>query len=333
MSEVSPAMESSPVRTLWFSTDDFPLAKRLEACRDIYGRTIIKHDIEPIDDRPFRFAGDFYAAPNLGLASYSMTACRAPRRPQHIDGDDLVLSIMLSGSRIVQQRGREAEMHAGEAALTTSSDTGVVTLTSDCRLVSLRFSQAALRPRLASFDDALVRTLPRQTPGLNLLSGYIDTVIGTGALTEPRLYGIVVEHLYDLASLALGAISDHRYAELDGGPRAARRLAILREIDRRSGDPGLSSAAIAAGLGITPRYVHLLLEETGKSFTHHVLERRLQKAAALLRDPRQHASRIADIAAEAGFTDLSYFNRSFRRHFDMTPSDLRRSEGRIEDDE
>ena len=99
--------------------------------------------------------------------------------------------------------------------------------------------------------------------------------------------------------------------------------AVLREIERRSGDPGLSAVTIAMLLGITPRYVHLVLEETGKSFTHHVLEQRLDKAAALLRDLRSRNRKIADIAAEAGFTDLSYFNRAFRRHFGVTPSDLR----------
>ena len=69
--------------------------------------------------------------------------------------------------------------------------------------------------------------------------------------------------------------------------------------------------------------LHLLLEETGKSFTHHVLERRLEKAAALLRDPQWRHRKIADIAAEVGFTDLSYFNRVFRRQYGATPSDLR----------
>ena len=49
---------------------------------------------------------------------------------------------------------------------------------------------------------------------------------------------------------------------------------------------------------------------------------------ALLRDPQWHSRRIADIAAEAGFTDLSYFNRAFRRHYGATPSDIRaRSNG------
>jgi AraC-like DNA-binding protein len=69
--------------------------------------------------------------------------------------------------------------------------------------------------------------------------------------------------------------------------------------------------------------VHLLLEETGKSFTRHLLERRLASAAALLCDAAWRHRRIADVAVEAGFTDLSYFNRAFRRHYGATPSDIR----------
>jgi AraC-like DNA-binding protein len=102
-----------------------------------------------------------------------------------------------------------------------------------------------------------------------------------------------------------------------------RRSVILDEIDRRIGDPGLSATAMAAMLGVTPRYVHMLLKDTGRSFTHHVLNRRLEHAAKLLRDPQWRPRKIAEIAAEAGFTDLSYFNRAFRRQFAMTPSNMR----------
>jgi AraC-like DNA-binding protein len=42
-----------------------------------------------------------------------------------------------------------------------------------------------------------------------------------------------------------------------------------------------------------------------------------------LRDPRWRYRKIADIAAEAGFSDLSSFNRAFRRRFGLTPSVMR----------
>jgi len=50
-------------------------------------------------------------------------------------------------------------------------------------------------------------------------------------------------------------------------------------------------------------------------------ELRLRKAAELL--ARGGDRRISDIAFDCGFNDLSYFNRSFRRRFGLTPSAAR----------
>jgi hypothetical protein len=38
-----------------FASDALPEAERLAASREIYGRTILKHDIEPLPGHPFSF--------------------------------------------------------------------------------------------------------------------------------------------------------------------------------------------------------------------------------------------------------------------------------------
>ncbi len=84
-------------------------------------------------------------------------------------------------------------------------------------------------------------------------------------------------------------------------------------------------ADVAGRLGVTPRYVQMLFEAEGTTFTEYANERRLDAALAMLRSPRYVAWSIAGIALEAGFRDLSNFNRRFRRRFGATPSDLRRA--------
>ena len=127
------------------------------------------------------------------------------------------------------------------------------------------------------------------------------------------------------ADYGMDGLQRHRF-----DVRVERRVAILGEIEKRIGDPDLSAITVASLLGITVRYVHLLLEETGARFSHHVLDRRLEKAAALLRDPQWRDRLIIEIAAEAGFTDISHFNRAFRRKFRATPSVMRKSSGHDE---
>ena len=81
--------------------------------------------------------------------------------------------------------------------------------------------------------------------------------------------------------------------------------------------------AVAARHGVTPRYVHKLFEGEGIPYTQFVLRQRLERAYRRLRDPRFAASSVSAIAYDAGFGDLSYFNRAFRRRYGATPSDVR----------
>jgi len=80
---------------------------------------------------------------------------------------------------------------------------------------------------------------------------------------------------------------------------------------------------VAGTLGLSRRYVQQLLEETGKSFTERLVERRLDRAFAMLTDRRCPHLAIIDIAFAAGFGDVSHFNRVFRRRFGETPSGVR----------
>jgi AraC-like DNA-binding protein len=86
---------------------------------------------------------------------------------------------------------------------------------------------------------------------------------------------------------------------------------------------------VAARLGITVRYVHHLLEPTGRSFSEHLLDKRLARVVELLREAGQRHRKIADIAFKVGFKDLSYFNRMFRRKYGGTPSDMRPAAGSV----
>lgn len=315
-------MDQSPIKILRFSTDDYPENRRVEAYREIFGRTIVKHDVEPIGDEPLRIDATLCGLPGLGLASSIISPCRRWHGPQHIDCDDLVLGLSLGGGCTLYQLGRELTIGEGEAVLTNCAEPAKVFIPCASQPVSLRIPSSILRSRIADLEDRLPLKISRSVEGM-LLAGYVGAIWNTDALMQPKLRDVVVAHVHDLVCLMLGANGDARELAEQRGARAARRSAILREIKNRSGDLGLSAATIAALLGVTPRYVHLLLEETGKSFTHHVLARRLERATALLRDPHQSTRKIADIAADAGFTDLSYFNRAFRRHFGATPSDIR----------
>ena len=78
---------------------------------------------------------------------------------------------------------------------------------------------------------------------------------------------------------------------------------------------------------MTVRYLHKLFESEGITYSEFVLGQRLARAHCLLTNPLHSRRAISTIAFELGFNDLSYFNRTFRRRYNATPSEIRDGAG------
>jgi AraC-like DNA-binding protein len=320
-------MDSGTPDRLYFSTDALPERDRFPAFCEEFVRRRTALDIVRRSETAFRGVMDLRRAGPVIVGSHFSRPIDLVRSSRLVrDGDDsLLLALCCSGIACLKQRGTERKIEPGGSFICDSGYTGEVHLTADTLLSLVRIPRAALTKLLPRAERAVNEGLDRNDVLRRLLFGYLGVILDVRWNNDGRAMQLAGEHILDLIALALGADGEvGRSAQARGG-RAARLQAILHTIERRSGDPGLSAAAIAATLGVTPRYVHLLLEETGKSFTHHVLEQRLQKAATLLREPRWRGRRIADVALTAGFTDLSYFSRAFRRRYGATPSDVRQA--------
>ncbi len=320
-------MDSSANDRLYFSTDSLPERDRFPAfCEEIV-RQYTGLDVRTRDQSQFRAALELKRVGAIDIGDISTNQMDSARTADLIhDGDDSLLVVLLKNGIAYQTQCKtDQKLETGDAVVCDCAYPGELNVISDAQFWDLKVPRqriAKLFPRSNRFAGA---KLDKDPAARRLLFEYLGAARNINLTASRRVSALYGEHVADLIALCLGAEGDARKFAEERGARAARRAAVLREIDRRSGDAGLSAAAVAVRLGITPRYVHLLLEETGKSFTHHVLERRLDRAEALLRDPQLGTRKIADIAAEAGFTDLSYFNRAFRRHFGATPSDIRQA--------
>jgi len=125
------------------------------------------------------------------------------------------------------------------------------------------------------------------------------------------------------AAVALGASGDVVRVAESHGVRAARLHAIKTDVLQALGDHGLTVTAIAARHHVSPRYVQMLFESEDTTFSRFLLLQRLAVARRMLCDPRFADRTVSAIAFEAGFGDLSHFNRDFRRHYGESPSDVR----------
>ena len=121
-----------------------------------------------------------------------------------------------------------------------------------------------------------------------------------------------------LVAVACGAAAGEHHEAVS----AARLADARRYVERHLSDPQLSAERAAAALKISLRELHRLFEPSGTSFARYVLGRRLEECRAALMNPVGDRS-VTDIALAWGFGSLPTFNRTFRRAFDATPSELR----------
>jgi AraC-like DNA-binding protein len=309
------------VATERFSTDDWPEHQRRSAAADFYAG-VFRQDVEPIPGEPFLMHGRIRHIPGLRLMSAKTLGLVARRRAEHVSNDDVLISIILEGERIVTHRGREFVVRSGEAQVCNDAEPGAITIPNLHRYISLRIPANAVA-RDAKIKSHRSHIVPSRNEALGLLRGYLPVLAGAQLQPTSEAWRLAVTHVQDLVTMMVAP--PHRSAEIAERPgsHAARLHALKDDVLRNLEHGDVSIDAISARHRMSPRQVQRLFGREGSTFSEFVLERRLAFAHRLLTDPRRSAEKIASIAFTAGFGDVSYFYRVFRRRYDVLPSDVR----------
>jgi AraC-like DNA-binding protein len=301
-----------PIRVTRVRTDDWPERERVAMFRDNVSRDRVL--VEPLADSPFRIHGALVKLPGLGLASIRRSALRS----DFADGSDRLM-INLGGPALAAQAGREFALEVGDAICLSGVDVGSFTTSASGQIATVEFMDGDLS-RLLS--DKGARRICAGIPALQLLRQYLNAIWNSDLLGSHALRPLAIEHIRDLAALALGAERQAEEIASRRGVRAARLQTIKDDILARL-HTEVALGKIAARHRLSPRYVGMLFESEGTSFSEFVRGERLKRAHRMLLSRRFDHLRISEIAYEVGFNDLSYFNRSFRRRFGCSPGETR----------
>ena len=241
------------------------------------------------------------------------------------DGDDGFSLVVCTGGgfRVISDQGDEAAIVPGGGALIPHYEPGGTVTKGDSKEIALVIPRQSLA-RVVRNPDRAAR-LPPSPHAMGLLTDYFTRIAARADGMPLALARLAEGHILDLLALACDPSGDWARAEPNGGVRAARLRKVLGIIAEECTEPRLTAATVATRLGLSVRYIHLLLEETGQTFAEHVGEHRLQAARRMLQSPVHGQCRVIDIAIACGFSDLSYFNRTFRKRFGDTPQSFRPS--------
>jgi len=319
------ALQTIPV--VRFSSVDLPDETRMEYMLDFYSRISMGVDLEPLVGHD-AFHLDLSVQPlsgSAGVGHGTLSPYRGRRTSDIVasgNSDGVLLTRYTRRFGFSGHRTGELVLEAGDVLVANFNQTCSYLYPEPGGIQTLWLDRKQLLARAPAFDPDAPARLDGRRPELALLFAYATAIENEG-VRDGALGQLASMHLADLASLALGARGDDAEAARNGGQKTARLATIRADLAADFQNTDLSAATVARRHGISVRYLQVLFEQSGQTFSDCLLEHRLRFAMSRLSDPRCSHLRIADIAFESGFSDLTTFNRAFRRRFGDTPSSVR----------
>lgn len=285
----------------------------------------VRLNADPVKDTPFCGELRIAALKQVAVGTIEGTVEAVRRTAREIaleDTDNLVLLCNAGEAPMrITQNGTAVDLSKGGSVLIEQSrPSAIITPHGKCRLLALQAPRSWLRARLPAIETQVMTPIIRYSAALGLAQAYANALLQSGSASPGLIATYAPDHIADLMAAAIA--QDHPETS-KAGVRAARLRALKDDIAIYLGSRSLSASDLASRHGISVAYVRKLFSTSGTSFSDFVLAERLGRACRMLRDPRFASRPISAIAYEVGFSDLSYFNRTFRRRYNATPSDVR----------
>lgn len=298
---------------------------RVSCMREFYGRRLVGLDLQPLPEAGFDMDMSVlqFGGVSIGYGSLSPLAAERSKALAADGNHKFMLGTYAAPFLSTDARGNELVIAPGDG-LAMSMDQPVRWLFPERSITTaVHMDPDALRSLLPGFEPREPMRLAAGAPGLDLFFSYARSIARAKDVSglPDRL---PERQMLELAAFALGGVRHPDEVGATASVRTARLQAVRADVRALFHQHDLSVRSLAARHGVSVRYLQILFEESGVTFTAYLQSVRLDYARARLAGAPAFM-RIQDIAFEAGFSDLSTFNRLFRARFGDTPTALRQA--------
>ena len=227
---------------------------------------------------------------------------------------DAFVSFQLRGSRRLARDGRVFRIQAGEMSIGRAPRHGSETLyEEDTSLLLLEMPSPSVTARHPQIEHWSIHVCRSDQPGAALLHDLLARTLAVGDRLAPHERSMALSAAVELLPLPVAGLrSSHAHI--------SRVERILCSIDERLSETRLNPERLAQEQGISRRRLdELFMNALGTSVAACIAERRLLRAARLLKDAACRGLSVASVGERVGFCDASHFSRAFRRRFGVTP--------------
>lgn len=221
------------------------------------------------------------------------------------------------------QNGRKGTVCPGEYVLLSPDNFLTVTADATSQFIWMYLPSTELRMRLVSIDDHLGRRFCANQEMSSLLVNFICDITKIYSNTLPSNGEALATQIINLVTLTISSEDRGTSSNISNG-RYQLRKRIFESIEREVTNPYLTPKKIAASNRVSLSYLYSLFNDSNTTVGQFIIEKRLQKAFELLAQDLHGHMTVSEIAYQVGFKNVSHFSRTFSRHFNMAPRDVRR---------
>jgi AraC family transcriptional regulator, positive regulator of tynA and feaB len=306
-----------------FSTNTVPCEARVGYWNDLSCNTFTGVGVDPAGNDDFSASLRRLKLDTVCVADVRSSASIVRHTQGHVrrlrDEPHFLLHMQLRGSSANSQSGREAILQPGDATICDTARPWTLAFERNAKFLVCRLPASKMRERIAGVEDLPCIYLKGSAGGLPVLSAFLQTLLLHAGQDENTDWLDAT----DTIIMDLVAMSCRSSLGSDTARRSpsARYQRVLHIVEQNLSRPNLDVHWVAAEFGLGARSIQKMFAAHGTTMGAHVLRLRLRYAATRLAESSN--SSITEIALDAGFSDLTYFGRTFRNAFGISPREYR----------
>ncbi|MBL3687562.1 helix-turn-helix domain-containing protein [Leucobacter zeae] len=276
-------------------------------------------------DRPFTGRMQSVEADDVVFTEVAAKPHLVERTPENIaDGGSgyYKVSLLLAGSSILVQNGREVVMRPGDLSVYDTSRPYSLLFDQDFRNLIMMFPKDRLDLPAPFTEQLTAVSFGTENGGLTpIVTAFLSQFPAQLSELDGRLRTKLAHTSLDLMTMLFSSVLGADPAQRD--PHRLLMQKIYAYIDTHLASPELSPSSIAAAHYVSTRHLHALFREADTTVSTWIRERRLERCRTDLLDPVLADRTVSAIAARWGLTDAAHFSRVFKTTYGVSPSELR----------
>lgn len=318
-------VKSDPIIKSVFATDDVSFENRYQTWRDSIS---VLFDVESHSASPpegFNAKLTSYLLNDQVMFTHSMIDAQSFLRGAYRTAQDgldyYLIQTYLVGSQEVSRGRKVNTIRPADGLLVIDLADRYTAHASNIENLTLVIPRHLLASKLTHPDSQQGRILNGDLPLVRLVIEHMNVLYSLADKLTQEDAAATIEPTMALIASALNGSMDHLELSAIGAMQSTLARAKIN-IENNLQYSDLTPDSLCKHLQLSRASVYRLFQSYG-GVNNFIRDRRLQRSAEDLMNPQKSTNRIGDIAYSWGFTSESNFSRSFKKKFDVSPSDLR----------